>query len=285
MVSFEDLDVAETVMFFGHNPAETGTVFFDRVMERKEKTGKPYIIVVDPRETLTARHADLHLQLQPGTNVPLMNGLLREILHHGQVDQPFIEEHTIHYEEMKDSLEGWSFDQTSGVTRIPVSQLQEAARQLGHTKSLVSTTLQGTFQSSDATAACVAINNMHLARGLIGKPGSGPLHMAGQPSSSGNRTVGGVGTYPGNRNPENPDHLQDIADLWNVEQESLPVGGAGKRNYQAVGNDGKGENWLFLEHSYQSAGIPSGPGTGTEGDGRRVCGGAGSVSHSDHGRG
>lgn len=222
--SFEDLDVAETVMFFGHNPAETGTVFFDRVMERKEKTGKPYMIVVDPRETLTAQHADLHLQLQPGTNVPLMNGLLRNILHHGRVDQPFIDQNTIHYEEMKDSLEGWSLEQTSDVTRIPVEQLQEAARQLGNTDSLVSTTLQGAFQSSDATAACVAINNMHLARGLIGKPGSGPLHMAGQPSSSGNRTVGGVGTYPGNRNPENPDHLQEIADLWNVEQEALPVG-------------------------------------------------------------
>ncbi|SDI82222.1 Molybdopterin oxidoreductase [Alteribacillus bidgolensis] len=83
---------------------------------------------------------------------------------------------------------------------------------------------KGAFQSADATAACVAINNLHLMRGLIGKPGSGPLHMAGQPSSSSNRTVGGVGTYPGNRNPENPDHLRDIARLWNVEESSLAVG-------------------------------------------------------------
>ncbi|WJH35280.1 molybdopterin-dependent oxidoreductase [Paenibacillus sp. CC-CFT747] len=88
----------------------------------------------------------------------------------------------------------------------------------------MTTTLQGAYQSADATTACVAINNIHLMRGLIGKPGSGPLHMAGQPSSSANRTVGGVGTYPGHRNPDNPKHLAEMASLWNVEFSSLAVG-------------------------------------------------------------
>ncbi|WP_100011877.1 molybdopterin oxidoreductase family protein [Lentibacillus sediminis] len=222
--AFEDLDEAETVMLFGHNPAETGTVLFDRIMERKKKTGKPYLIVVDPRETLSAKEADLHLKIHPGTNVALLNGLLNYVVERDWLDHDYINAHTIQFAEMKESLKGWDIERTSDVTDIPVDELTRAAEQLGQTGSLVSTTLQGVYQSNDATATCVAINNLHLMRGLIGKPGSGPLHLAGQPSSSGNRTVGGVGTYPGNRNPENPEHLKDIAELWNVDEKKLPTG-------------------------------------------------------------
>jgi ferredoxin-nitrate reductase len=113
---------------------------------------------------------------------------------------------------------------TAQVTGVPVEQIRKAAEVLGRTPTLVTTTLQGAYQSVDATSSCVAINNLHLMRGLIGKPGCGPFHMAGQPSSSSNRTVGGVGTYPGNRNSDNPKHIEEMARLWNVEPEHLEVG-------------------------------------------------------------
>lgn len=222
--SYDDVDVADTLMLFGHNVAETGTVLHERIMQRKQRDGKPYIIVVDPRQTLTARHADLHLALRPGTNVALLNGLIRAMIEKGAVDQNFVEQYTIGYEAMQSSVQEWTLERTADVTSIPVAQLELAVDVLSKTASLVTTTLQGTFQSADATTACVAINNMHLMRGLIGRPGCGPLHMAGQPSSSANRTAGGVGTYPAQRNPMNPQHIQEMADLWNVEADDLPVG-------------------------------------------------------------
>ncbi|WNB91076.1 molybdopterin-dependent oxidoreductase [Bacillus sp. NEB1478] len=222
--SFDDLDETETLMLFGHNVAETGTVLFERIMERKKRTGKPYLIVVDPRKTATAKEADLHLQLYPGSNVPLLNGIIRAVTKNGQVDQAFTEKYTIGYDEMLESVEDWTLEETSKLTGIEIKQLEKACEQIGSTSSLVTTTLQGTYQSADATTACVAINNLHLIRGLIGKPGSGPLHMAGQPSSSSNRTAGGVGTYPGQRNSSNPSHINEMAELWNVDALSLPVG-------------------------------------------------------------
>ncbi|WP_409305106.1 molybdopterin-dependent oxidoreductase [Peribacillus sp. SCS-155] len=222
--SFDDVDVTDTLMLFGHNVAETGTVLFERIMERKKKTGKPYIIVVDPRKTMTAKEADLHLQLYPGTNVALLNGVINEVLLNGRIDSDFIGKHTIGAEEMMKSVGEWTLEKTAEVTGIPEETLKLAAMKLGNTDSLVTTTLQGTFQSADATTACVAINNLHLIRGLIGKPGSGPLHMAGQPSSSANRTAGGVGTYPAHRNPMNPEHIKEMAELWNVDMMTLPVG-------------------------------------------------------------
>ncbi|WP_026694291.1 molybdopterin-dependent oxidoreductase [Peribacillus kribbensis] len=222
--SFDDIDETETLMLFGHNPAETGTVLFERIMERKKRTGKPYLIVVDPRKTLSAMEADLHLQLYPGSNVALLNGLINGMIQQGNLDHDFIQNHTIGMDGMKKSVSEWSLEETASFTGISQDLLQTAIHRLGTTSSLVTTTLQGTFQSADATTACVAINNLHLMRGLIGKPGSGPLHMAGQPSSSANRTAGGVGTYPAHRNPMNPDHIEEIAALWNVDKMVLPVG-------------------------------------------------------------
>ncbi|MFL0365075.1 molybdopterin-dependent oxidoreductase [Pseudobacillus sp. 179-B 2D1 NHS] len=222
--SFDDIDETDTLMLFGHNLAETGTVLFERIMERKQKTGKPYIIVVDPRKTLTAKEADLHLQLYPGTNVALLNGVINEIVKRGYVDQAFIDAYTIGINGMTESLKEWTFEKTADTTGISKAKLEKAIEKLGTSASLVTTTLQGTYQSADATTACVAINNLHLIRGLIGKPGCGPLHMAGQPSSSANRTAGGVGTYPAHRNPANPKHIEEMAQLWNVDKATLPVG-------------------------------------------------------------
>ncbi|QTD43074.1 molybdopterin-dependent oxidoreductase [Sporosarcina sp. Te-1] len=222
--SFDDVDETETLILFGHNVAETGTVLFERIMERKKRTGKPYIIVVDPRKTLTAKEADLHLQLYPASNVPLLNGIIRELIYNGTIDQPFIEAHTIGFEKMKESVEEWTLEKTAKTTGIPLETLAMAINQIAKTPSLVTTTLQGVYQSAEATTACVSVNNLHLVRGMIGRPGCGPLHMAGQPSSSANRTAGGVGTYPAHRNPTNEAHIREMAELWNVEMNCLPAG-------------------------------------------------------------
>jgi ferredoxin-nitrate reductase len=93
--SMDDVDVADTLMLFGHNPAETGTVLFERIMKRKRETGAPYLIVGDVRKTLTAKEADLFLQLNPGTNLALLNGILHLIIHEGLLDHPFIRNHDL----------------------------------------------------------------------------------------------------------------------------------------------------------------------------------------------
>lgn len=97
-----------------------------------------------------------------------------------------------------------------------------AARIIGTTKSLLSTALQGVYQSNQATSSACQINNINLLRGLIGKPGSGILQMNGQPTAQNNREVGCDGEYPGFRNYNNPSHMAELADLWNIEYGKLP---------------------------------------------------------------
>jgi anaerobic selenocysteine-containing dehydrogenase len=126
-----DVDLTETLVHFGHNPAETGTVFFERIMKRKKETNKPYMIVVDVRETLTSKEADLFLQLNPGTNLALLNGLLHLVIRNGVLDHDFIREHTIRFDDVKKSVEPWTPELTSQVTGVPVEKLKMAADIVG----------------------------------------------------------------------------------------------------------------------------------------------------------
>jgi anaerobic selenocysteine-containing dehydrogenase len=105
---------------------------------------------------------------------------------------------------------------------VPAEQLKEAAYIIGTTKSLVSTALQGVYQSNQATASACQINNINLLRGLIGKAGSGILQMNGQPTAQNNREAGCDGEFPGFRNHQNPNHMQKLATLCNIDPIQVP---------------------------------------------------------------
>lgn len=104
---------------------------------------------------------------------------------------------------------------------IPQAQLETAAEWIGTTPRMVSTVLQGFYQSVEATAASSLVNSVHLLTGAIGKPGAGPLLMAGQPSAMSNREAGADGSYPGYRNPHNEKHMKELCQLWNIDPEKF----------------------------------------------------------------
>lgn len=110
------------------------------------------------------------------------------------------------------------------ITNAPKEKIMQCAEWIGTSEKTLTVLLQGVYQSMDATAAATLVNSMHLIMGKIGKPGSGPFQHAGQPSSMTNREVGGAGFYPGYRNNSNPAHIKEMADLWNVDPNTLPVG-------------------------------------------------------------
>lgn len=108
------------------------------------------------------------------------------------------------------------------VAGVPAATLREAAKILGRCRSLVSTVLQGVYQSMQATAAACQVNNLHLIRGLIGSPGCGILQMNGQPTAQNTRECGADGDLPAFRNWDNPEHVAELARLWNVEPSRIP---------------------------------------------------------------
>src|SRR5690606_40080792 len=90
---------------------------------------------------------------------------------------------------------------------------------------LVSTVLQGFYQSHQATAASVAVNNVHLVRAMLGRPGCGVFQMNGQPTAQNTRECGADGDMPGFRNWANERHMAELAELWNVDLADIPHSG------------------------------------------------------------
>jgi ferredoxin-nitrate reductase len=220
--SYTDFDETDCLLLCGHNMAATQTVLWARVLDRRRGDSPPKLVVIDPRETETAREADVHLAPRVGTNVAVMNGLLRAVIEAGRIDREFIAEHTVGFEKLREVVSKYTPEMVEAVTGIPAAKLRAAAEILGAAPTLLSTVLQGFYQSHQATAASVQVNNLNLIRGMIGKPGCGVFQMNGQPTAQNTRETGCDGEFPGFRNWHNPAHLNDLAARWNVEPETIP---------------------------------------------------------------
>lgn len=220
--SYTDVDHADVIALFGHNVAETQTVLWARMLDRLAGDTPPAIVCVDPRLTPVARHATVHLAPLPGTNVALMNGLLHEFIAHDWVDHDYIDAHTVGFGELRNRVAEFPPQHTAEICGVAADDIRRAARLLGTAERLLSTVLQGFYQSHQATAAAVQVNNVHLVRGMLGKPGCGILQMNGQPTAENTRECGADGDLPGFRNWSNDDHIADLARVWNLEPQQIP---------------------------------------------------------------
>jgi ferredoxin-nitrate reductase len=220
--SYVDVDHADAICLYGHNVAETQTVLWMRMLDRLEGPNPPKLVVVDPRPTPAAQRADVHLQVNNGTNMALMNGLLHEIIANEWHEEVYVATHTMGFEDLRATVEEYPPEKVADICGVPERQIRQAARIIGESKRLLSTILQGFYQSMQATAASCQVNNIHLLRGMIGKPGCGVLQMNGQPTAQNTRECGANGDLPGFRNWNNMDHVQELAELWNVERMKIP---------------------------------------------------------------
>jgi len=221
VASYVDVDQADLLCLYGHNVSEVQTVLWERMLAAKKKNGGR-IMVVDPRKTPTVlQGADLHLQLRIGTNVALMNGIIHLLIAHGWINREFIAQHTVGFSQLEEVVRDYPPERVAEICGIPRGQLETAAQWIGTTPRMVSTVLQGFYQSVQATASSSLVNTVHLLTGAIGKPGAGPLLMAGQPSAMCNRETGAGGSYPAYRNPHSEVQMRDLCKCWNLDYDTF----------------------------------------------------------------
>lgn len=219
---YDDIDACDALVLYGHNVAETQTVLWARMLDRLEGADRPKLVCVDPRETEVARYADVHLAIQPGTNLALMNGLVRELFEHDWIDHGFVEAHATGVEALRAAVEPWDPESVARVCGVDANDVRRAAEIIGTSERVLSTVLQGFYQATHATASSCQVNNLHLLRGMIGRPGCGLLQMNGQPTAQNARETGADGDLPGFRNWANPQHVAQLAELWGVDVDRVP---------------------------------------------------------------
>ena len=196
--SYTDFDHADVFLVIGSNMADCHPILYLRMMDRIKAGAK--LIVVDPRRTTTAEAADLFLQIRPGTDLALLNGLLHLLVEAGQVDQSFIAEHTEGWDAMPGLLADYPPSVVAHLTGLDEVDLHRAARLIGEAGNWMSCWTMGLNQSTHGTWNTNALINLHLATGAICRPGSGPFSLTGQPNAMGGREMGYMGPgLPGQR--------------------------------------------------------------------------------------
>jgi assimilatory nitrate reductase catalytic subunit len=216
---YDDLELADTVLIAGSNMAFAHPVLFRRLEAAKAARSGLRIVAVDPRRTDTTALADLHLPILPGTDVTLFHAMLHVMIWEDLVDRDYIEQHTEGFAALKARVQEFTPRAAQDVCGVPAQDIVTAARWFGQAGAALSLYTMGLNQSSSGTAKNAALIHLHLATGHIGKPGAGPFSLTGQPNAMGGREAGGMATLlPGHREPQNPRHRREVAEIWGVDR-------------------------------------------------------------------
>ncbi|ULC60405.1 molybdopterin-dependent oxidoreductase [Flaviramulus sp. BrNp1-15] len=224
-ISYEDIELADCFLITGANPAWCHPILFRRIEKHKEKNPNVKIIVVDPRKTDSANFADLHLQLIPGTDVILYNAIGRCLYKSGLIDEHFINNYTEGFKDYKDLIFSTSLKQASKLCGVSEKDIKKAANIIGLSKGFISMWAMGLNQSIVGTDKNVSLLNLSLITGQVGKPGSGPFSLTGQPNAMGGREVGGMANLLAvHKDLQNEEHRREVAQFWGVEKISPKPG-------------------------------------------------------------
>ena len=224
-ISYDDIELADTFLISGANPAWCHPILFRRIEKRKEENPDVQVIVIDPRKTDSANFADIHLQLLPGTDVVLYNAIGRCLYKRGLIDEDFINNHTEGFEDYKDLIFKTSLKQASKLCGVPERDIQKAADTIGLSKGFISMWAMGLNQSVVGTDKNVSLLNLSLITGQVGKPGAGPFSLTGQPNAMGGREVGGMANLLAvHKDLGNEEHRREVAQFWGVDKISPKPG-------------------------------------------------------------
>ena len=233
----EDIPKTGCVILVGSNLAETMPPSLRFFNELKENGGT--LIVVDPRRTKTAEQADLHLAPRPGTDLALALGLLHLVVAEGRVDEEYVAERTVGWEDARAAAMAHWPEYVERITGVSVPQLRETVRLFCEPENAMVLTARGPEQQSKGTDTVGAWINLCLATGRAGRPLSGYGCLTGQGNGQGGREHGQkADQLPGYRKLDDPAARRHVAEVWGVDPDSLP--GPGRSAYElldALGTD------------------------------------------------
>ncbi len=219
-VCYDDIEIADTIFVAGGNPAWCHPILWRRVEAAREKNPALKIIVSDPRKTQTCSIADVHLQLNPGTDVTLHHAIGRVLIENGDVDFDFIKNHSEGFDKYRQTVFERTIEEAAVICGVDEKDIRLAASYIGNAKGFITMWTMGLNQSVIGVNKNLSLINLNLITGHIGKPGSGPFSLTGQPNAMGGREVGGLSNLlPAHRDLLNAAHREEVEKFW-----KLPAG-------------------------------------------------------------
>ncbi len=250
---YEDIDHADFILIAGSNTAFAHPIVFRRIEDARAAHPGLKLVVVDPRRTITAQAADLHLAIRPGTDTVLFNAMLHVIRSEGLLDRRYLEAHTEGFAAIEPLIAAATPAYAAEVCDVPQEAIVQAARWFAKSRAALSLYCQGLNQSVNGTYKNSAVINLHLATGQIGRPGAGPFSLTGQPNAMGGREVGGMANLlSAHRDLTNPDHRAEVARLWGVPDVPGKPGKTAVEMFDAIGRGEIRMVWIACTNPAQS---------------------------------
>lgn len=216
----EDIERSDCIIMDGVNLKETFPILARRVLRARRNGAK--VIVIDPRNTVTARYlADVHLRLQPGTDVLLLNAMMRIILDEGLENKKFVAEKTEGIDQLRANLSRIDLKEVEPITGVPLDKIREAAVTYAKAGNGCLLYDEGITQHTTGTDNVKALADLALLTGHIGKPGSGVNSLRGQVNGEGTGDMGCLNIfYPGFKKV-GEETAEAFKQLWGVD--NLPT--------------------------------------------------------------
>ena len=245
--TYEDFEEADLVVLVGSNTAWCHPILYQRLLAARSERGSK-IVVIDPRRTATVEECDLHLQIDPGTDVLLFNGLLAHLAATGRIDRPFVAASTAGFDEAVSAArtEASSLERVAVGCGLAEADLRRFYGLFAATERTVTVYSQGVNQSARGTDKVNAIINCHLATGRIGRPGMGPFSVTGQPNAMGGREVGGLANQlAAHMNFEDAADIDRVARFWKAPNIARKPGLKAVDLFEAVGDGRIKALWIM----------------------------------------
>ncbi|MEL6159963.1 MAG: nitrate reductase [Cyanobacteria bacterium J06623_5] len=219
---YDDLEKTDCAFLIGTNTADCHPIVFNRLKKHHKKNKSVKLIVVDPRRTATAKDADLHLAIKPGSDIALLNGIAYLLIRWRKHDPVFIDYCTDGFADYAQIVDQYPPERAAELCGISAEEVEKAARLWAESKNVLSLWSMGINQSTEGTAKVRTIINLHLMTGHIGREGAGPFSLTGQPNAMGGREAGGLAhILPGYRLVKNPAHRRVVEKIWQLPEGSI----------------------------------------------------------------
>ncbi|RBI62429.1 formate dehydrogenase subunit alpha [halophilic archaeon] len=210
----EDIGEADAYLITGSNTTESHPVLATRIKQNVRDGAD--LVVFDPREVGIAEHADQYTRTEPGYDVAWINGLIRYVVEHDLHDEAFIERNTKRFEALKEKVQPYTPETVQELAGVPADELRAAAETLAEAENVVFGWAMGMTQSSHGTQNVLALANLALTLGQVGKPGAGLSPFRGQNNVQGGGGDMGTlpGSLPGYQDPSDEEVGEKFADAW-----------------------------------------------------------------------
>lgn len=213
--TYQDLEQTDLLLITGSNAAWTHPVLYQRIERAKKINPAMKVVVIDPRKTATCELADNFIQLKPGTDAAFFNGLLHFLSENQGLDTDYIARHTEGFEQALIQATSWTTTKVAEFCQVSESELTAVYQLFCSSAKAITFYSMGINQSSSGVDKCQSIINCHLASGKIGKAGSGPFSITGQPNAMGGREVGGLANQlAAHMDIDNPTHQDKVQRFW-----------------------------------------------------------------------